>query len=309
MFFHLDFRHIFDIEFVYAYIFDICILDFYIFYTFVWDTYIIDTCVFDTYIFDPWFLRHQYFLDTYICWQLTTAKTEPEIRHLGYDKNTLNNATNHPLKGMVALWHMSRGTFWRRFRFSGPFLSSAPPNWSSAPILPCEQVEGVHLPAKMDGNAIGMILGWFLTRNSNFGFILVNWPPMAVIHPTYTPQTGWRGCKLPPKWMETQVVWFSGDFWRGIRISGSFWWINPLWRSSTFHIPLKQGGGMQVTAKMDENTSGMVLGWFLTRNSNFRCILVNRPPMAVIHPTFIPQTGWRGCKLPPKLMKTQSVWV
>ena len=243
MFFHLDFRHIFDIEFVYAYIFDICILDFYIFYTFVWDTYIIDTCVFDTYIFDPWFLRHQYFLDTYICWQLTTAKTEPEIRHLGYDKNTLNNATNHPLKGdgrtmtyvtgyvlaKISIFGSifvirpsklvirpnftlraggggtsSRQNGWKRnwydfgvifdekFEFRVHFGELAPYGGHPPHIHPSNRVEGVQVTAKMDGNTSGMVFGWFLTRNSNIRFILVNQPPMAVIHISYTPQTGWR---------------------------------------------------------------------------------------------------------------------
>ena len=63
-------------------------------------------------------------------------------------------------------------------------------------------------------------------------------------HPHFIyPSNRVEGCKLPPKWMKTLVVWFWGDFWRGIRISGVFWWIGPLWRSSTPHLSLKQGGG------------------------------------------------------------------
>ena len=118
---------------------------------------------------------------------------------------------------------------------------------------------GVQVTAKIHEDTIGMVFGWFSARNSNFGSILAMRPPVAVIHPIYTRQTGW--------------------------------------------------GGVQVTSKMDENTIGIVFGCFWARNSNFGSILATRPPMAVIHPIYTPQTGWRGCKLPPKWMKTQSVWL
>ena len=149
-----------------------------------------------------------------------------------------------------------------------------------------------------------------MTRNSNFRFTLVNQPPMAVIHRTYTPQTGWRGVQVTTEIDENTIGMGLGCFWAKNSNFRSILAIRPPMAVIHPNIPVKQGGkGVQPTLKMGENTICIVFGCFWARNSNFGSISAIRPPMVVIHPIYTPQTGWRGCKLPPKLMKTQSVWV
>ena len=89
-------------------------------------------------------------------------------------------------------------------------LVNSPPNGGhpSHIIIPANGVEGVLLTAKMDENTIGMVFGCFWARNPNFGFILVNSPPMAVSHPMYTLKQGGGGVQLTIKWVKTNRYGF-----------------------------------------------------------------------------------------------------